>query len=257
MTRKLAIAACVAALAAVVMNGRTAMAAEIRVLSPVALRGVMSDVVPQFERSSGHKALIETATVGSIVDRLLKGEAADAVVVAAPQLEELQKQGKIVVQSRNDIARVGVAVFVRAGTPKIDISSVDAFKSKLLSAKSIIHGDPSSGGVSGIHMANVVERLGIAAEMKPKTQLRRSSQEVLEDLAKDNVEIGMGLTSDAALTSGIDLVGPLPTELQNFTVYSAGAAANSKEPDAAKAFIAFLSSPTVQTVLKSKGFEPR
>jgi molybdate transport system substrate-binding protein len=232
-------------------------AAEIKLLSPLAMRGVTPDVVPHFERSSGHKVTVEYATVGVIADRVMKGEAADVAIVSGPQMEDLQKHGKVIAGSGSDIARVGVAVFVRTGTPKPDIGSVDALKRNLISAKSISYGDPASGGVSGTHMAALVERLGIAAETRPKTQLLSNSQAVLEAVAKGTVEIGIGLTSDTALASGVDLVGALPVEAQSFTIYSAGAITGGKQPEAAKALINFFSSPAAQAVLKVKGFEPQ
>jgi molybdate transport system substrate-binding protein len=253
--KRFSVAICCALFA--MIGASVAGAADIKFLSPVAMRGVMPDVVTQFERASGHKVTVEYATVGVITDRLLKGEAADVTIVSVPQMEELQKQGKIVTGSRADVARVGVGAFVRAGAAKPDISSVDAFKRTLLAAKSIGYGDPAAGGVSGVHMAALVERLGIAAEMKPKTQLFPNSQAVLDAVAKGNVEIGIGLTSDTTLVSGIDLAGALPAEIQNFTLYVAGIPAVSKQADAAKALINFLSSPAAQTGLKAKGFESR
>ena len=204
----LAVAICGALFAA---NGaNVASTAEIKVLSPVAMRGVMPNVAAQFERSLGHKLTIEYATVGGITERLLKDEAADVAIVSGAQMEELQKQSKIVAGSRVDIARVGIGVFVRAGAPKLDIGSGDAFKRILLTTKSISYGDPAVGGVSGVHMAALVERLGIAAELKPKTKLFPNSQAVLEAVAKGEAEIGIGLTSDTALIPNVDLVGALP-----------------------------------------------
>ena len=204
----------------------------------------------------GNKVTLEYDTAGALTQRALKGEAADLTIVSDRQNEELQKQGKIVAGSRVDLARVGVGAFVRAGTPKPDITSVEAFKRTLVAAKTIGYGDPASGGVSGTHMAALVERLGVAAEMKPKTKLFRNSQAALEALAKGDAEIVFGLTSDTAIQSGIDLVGPLPAEIQNFTLYSAGIITGTKQADAAKAIITFLSSPTGHAV-KAKGFEPR
>ena len=254
-TRWFAIAICGALLAA--ENASVASSAEVKLLNPLAMRGVMPDVVSQFERSSGHKVTVEFATVGVITDRLLKGEAADVTVVSGPQMEELQKQAKIAAGSRADVARVGVAVFVRAGAAKPDIGSVDAFKRALLAAKSISYGDPAAGGVSGVHMGALIDRLGIAAELKPKIQLLPNSQAVVDAVAKGNVEIGIGLTSDTALTPGIDLAGALPPEIQNFTLYAAGIVVTSKQVDAGKALINFFSSQATQAALKAKGFEPR
>jgi molybdate transport system substrate-binding protein len=240
------------------INGiSVASAAELKLFSPIAMRGAMSEIVPQFERSAGHKVGIEYATVGVIVDKLLKGDAGDVTILSAPQLEALQKQGKIVAGTRADVARVGVGVFVRAGAPKPDISSADGFRRALLAAKSVSYGDPAAGGVSGVHMAKLVERLGIASELKPKTKYFPNSQAVLEAVAKGEIEIAIGLTSDTALVSGIDLVGALPADIQNFTLYAASMLASSKQVDAGKAFISYLSAPAAHAVLKAKGFEPR
>src|SRR5262245_11740307 len=255
MTRR-GLAVVIGALFAV-NSASVASAAELKLLSPIAMRGLMPEIADQFERSSGHKVAIEYATVGVITERLLKDEAADAAIVSGPQMEELQKQGKIVAGSRADVARVGVGVFVRTGAAKLDIGSADAFKRSLLSAKSIGYGDPSARGVSGVHMAALAERLAIAAELKPRTKLFPNSQAALEAVAKGDAEIGIGLTSDTALVSGVDLIGALPAEIQNFTLYAAGIPASSKRADPAKALIGFLASPAVQSVLKAKGFEPR
>jgi molybdate transport system substrate-binding protein len=143
--------------------------------------------------------------------------------------------GKLIAGSRVDVAKAGVGVFVGTGSPKPDISSVETFKRPMLAAKSISYSDPAGGGISGIHMASVVERLGIAAEMKPKTKLFQNSQAALQALVKGDAEIGFGLTSDAAATSGVDLVGPLPPEVQSFTLYAAGLIASGKQAEAAKA----------------------
>jgi molybdate transport system substrate-binding protein len=238
-------------------GGGVASAAEIKCLCPVGMKAVIDDLVPQFERSSGHKITIEYATAGVIVDRILKGDSPDVTIVTARQNEDLQKQGKIAPGSKVDVARVGVGVFVRAGARKPDIGSVDGFKRSLLAASSISYSDPARGGISGIHMASVVERLGIAADVKPKTKVFPNSQVALEALAKGDAEIGFGLTSDIAATSGVDLVGSLPPEVQSFTLYAAGVIATSKQPEAARAMIAYFSTPAGQVVLKAKGFEPR
>lgn len=234
-----------------------ASAAEIKCLCPVGMKAVIGELVPQFEQSSGHKVSIEYATAGVIVDRILKGESPDVTIVTGRQNEDLQKQGKILPDSRVDIARVGVGVFVRTGSPKPDIRSVEEFKRSLLAARAISYSDPARGGISGIHTASVVERLGIAAEMKPKTKVFPNSQVALEALAKGDAEIGFGLTSDIAAISGVDLVGPLPTDIQSFTLYAAGVVASSKQADAGRALIAYFATPAGQAVLKAKGFEPR
>jgi molybdate transport system substrate-binding protein len=233
-----------------------ARAADLTCYCPIAMKGVVADLSPQFEQSSGHRLSLEFGTVGALADRLSKGGAADVAILSAPVMEALQKQGKLLAGSRVDIAKVGVGVFVRTGSAKPDIGSVDALKRALISAKSIGYGDPTGGGVSGIHMAALVDRLGIAAELKPKTKLLPNSQVVLGAVADGEVALGIGLTSDIGLASGVDLVGSLPAEVQNFTIYTAAVLASSKQAEAGRMLVAFLSSPAARAALKSRGFEP-
>ena len=147
--------------------GSTARAAEIKLLCAVALQPAMVALIPDFEKSSGHKVTIAYGTAGAVADRVQKGEAADIVISSVPQIDQLQAQGKVVAGSRVNIAKVGVGVFVRKGTAKPDISSADAFKRSMLAAKSIAYPDPAGGGASGIYVASLLDRLGIAVEMKP------------------------------------------------------------------------------------------
>lgn len=233
-----------------------AQAAEIKCLCPVAMRAVMADVAPKFEQESGHKLTVDYATVGAITDRVLKGETADVAIVSVQQSEDLQKQGKILSGSKADVAKVGYGVFVRRGAPKPDIGSVEALKRSLLAANSIAYGDPTAGGPSGIYLAGLMDRLGIAADMKPKTKLLPPGGPVIEAAARGDVEIAFSVSSDIATTPGVDLVGPLPAEIQSYTRYAAGVVATSKELEAAKALIGFLASPAGQAALKAKGFEP-
>ena len=227
---------------------------EIKLLGPVSLRIVLPGVLPQFERSSGHKVTAGYATLGDITKRLIEGEAAEVVMVSPEQNEDLQKRGKLLAGSRVEIARVGFAVFVKKGAPKPDVSSVDALKHTLLAAKSIALGDPAAGGGAGVYTAGLMQRLGLAAEIKARTKLVRSGTEVAEAVAKGEVEIGIGVASDAAIIPGLDAT-PLPTGAQSYSVYIAGISSGSKQVDAAKALITFLTSPTVKQALTGGGFE--
>src|SRR5512145_898822 len=200
-----------AVLASVLIVSTGGEAADLKFFCPVAMRAVMADLIPQFERMSSHKVTVEYATVGAITARIVKGDAVDVAIVSARQADDLMKQGKIAAGGRADVARVGFAVFVRQGAPKPDVRTVDAFKRSLLAAKSITYGDPAGGGPSGIHMAGLVERLGIAAEVKPKTKLFPPGPRVMEAIAKGDAELGVGVASDTAASPGVDLVGPLPS----------------------------------------------
>ena len=156
--------------------GSIARAAEIKLLCAAALHPAIDALIPDFEKSSGHKVTVTYGKSGAVADRVQKGEAADIVINSVPLIDQLQAQGKVVAGSRVIIAKVGVGAFVRKGAAKPDISSADAFKRSMLAARSIAYPDPASGGASGIYMASLLERLGIAAEMKPKTKLSPSER---------------------------------------------------------------------------------
>jgi molybdate transport system substrate-binding protein len=232
----------------------TAQAAEIKLLGPVSLRSVLPSLLPQFETSSGHKVTVGYATLGAITKRLVEGEAADVAMVSPEQNEELQKQGKLLAGSRAEIARVGFTVFVKKGAPKPDVGSVDALKRTLLAAKSIALGDPAAGGGAGVYTAGLMQRLGLAADIKGRTRLVPSGTEVAEAVARGETEIGIGVASDAAIVPGLDAF-PLPTGAQSYSVYVAGVSSGSKQVDAAKALIAFLTSPAAKQALTANGFE--
>jgi molybdate transport system substrate-binding protein len=229
-------------------------AADIKLLGPVSLRVVLPSLLPKFETLSGHKVAVGYATLGAITKRLGEGEAADVVMVSPAQNEELQRQGRLLADSRAEIARVGFTVFVKKGAPKPDVGSVDALKRALLSAKSIVLGDPAAGGGAGVYTAGLMERLGVAADIKASTKLVRSGTEVAEAVAKGEAQIGIGVASDAAIVPGLDAFA-LPAGAQSYSVYVAGVSSGSKEVDAAKALIAFLTSPAVKQALTANGFE--
>src|SRR5262249_14326461 len=169
--------------------GSTAGAAEIKLLCAVALHPAIDALIPDFEKSSGHKVTVAYGTAGAVADRVQKGEPADIVINSVPMIDRLQAQGKVVAASRVVIAKVGVGVFVRKGAVKPDISSADAFKRSMLAAKSIAYPDPAGGGASGIYVASLLERLGIAAEMTPKTKLSTLGA-LYASVASGDVEIG-------------------------------------------------------------------
>src|SRR3954466_1559736 len=163
--------------------GTVARAAEIKLLCAVALQPAMDALIPDFGKSSGDKVTVAYGNAGAIADRFQKGEAADLVINAAPLMDQLRAQGKVVAGDRVIIAKVGVSAFVRKGDAKPDISSTDTFKRSMLAAKSITYPDPAGGGASGIYMASLLERLGIAGEMKPKTRLSSSAKVLYENVA--------------------------------------------------------------------------
>jgi molybdate transport system substrate-binding protein len=235
--------------------GSTARAAEIKLLCAVALQPAMVALIPDFEKSSGHKVTIAYGNAGPVADRVQKGEAADIVISSLPLIDQLQAQGKVVADSRVTIAKVGVGVFVRKGAAKPDISSADAFKRSMLAARSIAYPDPAAGGASGIYVASLLERLGIAVEMKPKTKLFPLAEVLYASVASGEVEIGFNQISEILAQPTVELSGPLPSSIQNYTQFVPGIVTGSSQPDAGRALVTFLSSPAAQTVLKAKGFE--
>ena len=237
-----------------VTAGSTARGAEIKLLCAVALQPAMVALIPYFEKSSGHKVTIAYGTAGAVADRVQKGEAADIVINAGPLIDQLQAQGKVMADNRVTLAKVGVGVFVRKGAAKPDISSADAFKRSMLAARSIAYPDPAGGGASGIYVASLFERLGIAAEMKPKTKFS-TLDTLYASVASGDVEIGFNQVSEILAQPTIELVAALPPEIQNYTQFAPGIVAGSSQPGATRALVTFLSSPTARAVLKAKGFE--
>jgi molybdate transport system substrate-binding protein len=231
-----------------------AQAAEIKVMHGGAFTQVMRGIVPGFEAQTGHKVVPIRDTVGALLKKIDAGEAFDAAVLTPAAIDGLIKKGKIVAGSRTDLARVGVGVVVKEGAPRPDISSVEAFKRALIAARSVAYIDPQAGGSSGIYVADLLKRLGLADIIKPKAVLIHGGA-VAEHVAKGEAEIGIHQISEILPVKGIVLVGPLPQEIQNYTTYSAGISANAKEAEAARALIRALSGPAAAELLKSKGMD--
>jgi molybdate transport system substrate-binding protein len=237
--------------------GVIADAAEIKILSSTALNEVMAELAPQFERATGNKLAIQFGASVTLKRKIDDGETTDVAILTPTLIDDLVKQGKIVPDTRANISRTGVGVAVRAGAPKPDISTVESFKKALMAARSIGFTDPALGGLSGVYTAGLLERLGIAAELKPKTRLTSNAPHALaEAVIKGEIEIGLIQISEIVSEPGLQLVGPFPPELQNFSVFMAGVLANSKEPEAGRALIKFLVSPAALTVIRAKGMEP-
>jgi molybdate transport system substrate-binding protein len=231
-----------------------ASAAEIRVMHGGAFTQVITGIVPDFEKQTGHKVTLERETVGALTKRIEAGQPFDIAILTPGAIEDLVKTGKIAAGTRANLARVGVGVVVKAGAPAPDISSVEAFKRALVAAKSVAYIDPEAGGSSGIYVAGLLDRLGVAAQVKPKAVLIHGGA-VAEHIAKGEAELGIHQISEILPVPGITLVGPLPREIQNYTTYSAGLAAGAKDNEAAKALITALSGPAAAALLKSKGME--
>ena len=230
-------------------------AAEIKVLSSVALTSALDQITPSFEQTTGNKLSIGYSLIGDIRKRILDGETADVIILSRPVMEELDKQGKFTSGSITNIAGTPVALAIRAGAPKPDISTVDALKSTLLAAKSIAYADPAKGGAAGVYFARVVDRLGIANQLKSTTILVPGAQ-APELVAKGDAEIGVAQTSEIVPVAGAEVLGPLPGEFASTTFFAAGIGATTKVPEAAKLLIQFLTGPVAGPVFSAKGFQP-
>jgi molybdate transport system substrate-binding protein len=232
--------------------GVAAIGAEIKVKAGAATTGVLSELGPQFERATSHRVVFEFGLSGTFKRQIEAGEPFDIAIIAPTMLDDLIKQGKIVSDTRADFARVGIGVAVRAGAPKPDIRSVDAFKRTMLDAKSITY---PPEGATGAHLVKVFERLGIAEQMKAKTKPQQAAERVPLAVADGEAELGI-LGATVLLTArGVDFAGLLPTELQDYVVQTAGVGSGSKEPDTARAFVGFLLTPEATSVITAKGME--
>ena len=225
--------------------------AEIKVLSSIATREAYNELGPQFERASGDKVITTWAGTVDIVKRMAAGEVHDLVVISSTELDELIKQGRLAAGSRVDLARCGIGVAVRAGAPKPDIGSADALKQTLLAAKTVGY----TSGPSGVYMGGLIERMGIAADIKPKFRSVPSGGTIGTIVASGDCEIGFQQISELVHVKGIDYVGPLPAEVQRVTIFSTGIPVGAKKPDGAKKLVKFLTTPAAAAEMRKHGLE--
>lgn len=233
-----------------------AEAAELKVLSAIGMQSVMEDLGPKFERATGHKLVIAFATGGATVKRARDGEPADVVIAPQPGIDGLVKDGKAAADAVTALASTGISVAIRKGAAKPDISSPEALKRTLLAAKSITYLNPADGGASGIHFAKMLDRLGIANEMKPKTVFAPKAAAVGALVANGEAEIGVIQYQLLFSVPGIEIIGPLPGDLQDTSIFSGAIMGGATDREASLALINFLRSPEAVAVIKAKGMEP-
>jgi molybdate transport system substrate-binding protein len=243
--------------AAVLLLAGAASAAEVRVMISGGLTAAYKALVPEFERATGHTVLTAYGpsmgtTQNAIPVRLERGEPVDVLIMVGYALGDLAKQGKIIPDSRVDLVKSPIGIAVKSGAPRPDISSADTLKRALLAAKSVAYSDSASGVYVSTEMFG---KLGIADEMKDKAR-KIPATPVGEIVARGDAEIGFQQISELLPVAGVDIVGPLPAELQKITTFSAGIATVSKEPDAGKALIKFLTSPAASAAIVKSGMEP-
>ncbi|HXO69983.1 MAG TPA: molybdate ABC transporter substrate-binding protein [Bradyrhizobium sp.] len=228
-----------------------AEAAELKVLAGGSMTGPLNELGPQFERASGHKLTIHFDSTPNLT-KLATSAPFDLGVVPVDVFKDAAAKARFTSGPTTDIARVGYGVIVRAGAPKPDISTPDALKKMLLDAKSVTFLPASAAGA---YVSSVFERLGITEAMKTKTVPQTSTGEIAKAVAKGDAEVGVFLIN-VLMAPGVELAGPFPAELQNDLVFTAAVAADTKEAEAAKAFIAFLQTPAATAVIKAKGMNP-
>lgn len=224
---------------------------EIKVMASAAFKEAYLELVPEFERTTGHKVVTIWIPSAQMMSRLKGGEVVDLVILAADAIDELINLGKIAPGSRVDLAKSGVAVAVRAGAPRPDISSGEALKRAVLAAKAIVY----SHGPSGVYLAGLFQRMGIAEQLKPNVKLVQG-EPAGAVVARGEAEIGFQQMSELLPVSGIDILGPLPADVQRITVFSAGLHVGAKAPDAARALVKFMTAPAAVPVIRRKGMEP-
>jgi molybdate transport system substrate-binding protein len=239
-------------LALVLLVATGAGAADISVLGSAAMKEVVTSVVPAFEKATGHRVKLAWAGTEAITKRVAEGEVVDVVLIAAPNIDKLTAQGKIVQGSRADVARSGIGIAVRAGAPRPDVSSGEAVKKAVLSAGSVAY----SSGPSGFYVAELFQRMGIADAIKAKVKQTPSGVLVGDVVARGEAELGFQQISELLHLSGIQYLGPLPPEVQHFTVFSAGLHTASPAPEPAKAFMNALTSPDAAPTIRKAGMEP-
>jgi molybdate transport system substrate-binding protein len=232
-----------------------ASAAEIKVYSTIGVKSVMEELAPKFEKATGHKLNIAWGLISSFTKKAQEGDVPDVLIVSRAGIDSLTKDGKIATGSGVTLGSSVVAIAVKQSAPKPDISTADALKKSLLAARAIGYSDPAAGGASGVHFAKVLDRLGIAGEMKAKTKFPPPAGFVNNLLLSGEIDLAVQCKPELT-AANVEIVGPLPGDLGNTTVYGAGLGAASKNTDAGKALLNFLTSPEALTVFKTKGYDP-
>ena len=251
-TSRLGIATLLAALA-FAPAGR-AGAAELKVLSTIALGEAWHELQPKFEATTGHKLTLVLGTSGGVNKRVAEGETGDVIVSTSGGIEALAKAGKVTTGTSAPVAWSQVGLAVLRGAPRPDISTPEALKQTLLAAKAVAYSDPAGGGASGIHLAKVLDRLGIAPQVNARAKLGRAVPNAAA-VVKGEADIAVQQIPELLAVPGVEVIGPLPGDLANTTTFSAAVLATTGDPVAAKALVDFLRSPETSAALKAKGFE--
>jgi molybdate transport system substrate-binding protein len=223
-------------------------------LTAGAFKPVVLALAPEFEKESGHKLVIDNDTAGGLARRIGGGEAFDLVMLTPGAIEQLVQAGKVAPGPAVRVARVAIGVAVKKGDPAPDIASVEAFKAALAKARKVAMIDPAAGGSSGIYLTQLFEKWGIADQIRAKAVLVPGGL-VAERLVSGEADLAIHQISEILAVPGATLVGPIPAEIQNYTVYAGGISATARDPAAARAFLAALTGPRAKAILAEKGME--
>jgi molybdate transport system substrate-binding protein len=239
-------------IAALFVAGSPAQAAELRVLSGNGAKAAVRELCTQFERATGNTIKLHFEVNADLKKKIEAGEAFDVAVLNPPVIDALIKDGKLVAGSRADIGRSGLGVAVRKGAPKPDIATAEAFKRTLLAAKAVAY---PGKGASGLYFVSLLDRLGIKAEMQGKLK-PMAAEDTVEVVARGEADMVVVVATRITGVPGVDLVGPIPEELQTKIGFAAGLSTSAKERDAAQALIRFLTAPAAAATLRTNGVEP-
>ncbi len=242
----------IVAVAVILSLSGMARASEVALLSVGAAKEILDELIPQFEKSSGHKVVTTWTGSANIKKLMAAGEVYDLVIVGGPMIDAFIQEGKVAPGSRTDLMKSGVGVAVQAGAPKPNIESNEALKKTLIAAKSIGY----SSGPSGDHLVALIERMGITDQIKPKLKQVPSGARIGTMIVNGDVEIGFQQISELIHAPGLDYLGPLPSAVQKITIYSAGIHSGAKQPEAAKALVKTLTGPVAAPIIKQHGMEP-
>ena len=228
------------------------MASPLRIISSMATKQVLADLVQQFEQQSQQPVTVESVGGVDAAKRVQAGEAFDAVILASNAIDQLEQAGKVLAGSRTDLVRSVTAVAVRAGTPHPDIGSEEGLKQAVLAARSLSY----STGPSGVALVKLFERWGIAEQIRDRIVQAPPGVPVGSLVARGEVELGFQQLSELIHLQGIDVLGPMPAAVQIVTIFSGGIAATSAQPQAVRALLDFLASPAAEAAKRGNGMEP-
>jgi molybdate transport system substrate-binding protein len=234
----------------------SASAADLKVFSTIGVQSALEAMAPKYEKLSGNTLNITWATAAALAKRVQAGESADVMILTPPLLETLIGDGKAA-PGITPLAGSGIAMVVKSGAPKPDISTPEAFKQALLDAKSIAYSDPAAGGASGVYIGKLLQRLGIADIVKGKTKHPPANGNAAVLVANGEAELAIQQTPEVMSAQGVDIVGILPGDLNNITVFAAGVGKDTRDKAAAEDFIKFLKTPDAANVFKMRGLDPQ